>query len=144
MFRNIAFTLGASFESKRSSYNAWTILNRSRGIIGYRKDVSRPSVHFTPAIKYLNQCHSGERQNPGKQPGCRIKSGTTSVSYFISRLIPMLVVRHRRYYPAAPPQSACFWIPFPSSAKPLALRSTPGMRAGSPLGGDIQGMPQHL
>jgi hypothetical protein len=44
-------------------------------------------VDITPAIKYLNKCHSGEGQNPGKQPGCRIKSGMTSVSYFIARLI---------------------------------------------------------
>jgi hypothetical protein len=27
--------------------------------------------NITPAIKYLDQRHSGERQNPGKQPGCR-------------------------------------------------------------------------
>jgi hypothetical protein len=31
------------------------------------------AIIITPAIKYLNQCHSGERQNPGKQPGCRIR-----------------------------------------------------------------------
>jgi hypothetical protein len=42
---------------------------------------------ITPAIKYLNQSHSGESQNQPKQAGCRNKSAMTSVSYFIARLI---------------------------------------------------------
>ena len=55
--------------------------------IGFQTHFRLHDIQITPGIKDLNQCHSGECQNPGKQPGCRIKSGMTSVPYFIARLI---------------------------------------------------------
>ncbi len=56
------------------------LVKKNLRLLGQRIDV-------TPVIKCLNQCHSGECQNPGNLPGYRIKSGMTSVSYFIARLI---------------------------------------------------------
>ena len=56
------------------SKQLWKSLRPTKAIVPiYEEDRAFFCGVITPAIKYLNQCHSGERQNPGKQPGCRIR-----------------------------------------------------------------------